>query len=282
MAENLEGVAVVTGANRGIGLAIVRALCKKFKGRVILTSRNKEKGRAAVSLLKGEGLNPIYEQLDILSHAQVEEFKSRVEKTFGGIDILVNNAGVAYKKAAPDPLLEKAQLTLRTNFFASLSVTNAFLPLMRSGGRICMVSSRLGNLNYLSEDKNHPLRQTLIDPSHTEESIVALMHEYLNAVGKDDYSIWPKDKAYSMSKVGLTAVTRAIGRKLSTDPRGILINACCPGYVITEMTGNKGYLTPDQGAEVPLMLCFLPADSTNGEFYMEHKLYDWVQSDLPL
>ena len=279
MAVSLEGVAVVTGGNKGIGLAIVRGLCKQFKGRVILTSRNEENGKSAVSLLRDEGLIPLYEQLDILSEASIDAFKARVEKTHGGIDILVNNAGIAYKNASTDPLIEKAHVTLATNLFATLNVTNALLTLMRSGSRICMVSSMSSKLKRVSSDKNHPLRQRLIDPSQTEESILSLMREYLLAVDKNDYSLWPKDSAYSISKVGLTAVTRAMGRKLSTDPRGILINSCCPGYVNTDMTSHTGRLTPDQGAETPLMLCFLPADSTNGEFYIEKKLYDWVHND---
>ena len=279
MAVSLEGVAVVTGGNKGIGLAIVRGLCKQFKGRVILTSRNEENGKSAVSLLRDEGLIPLYEQLDILSEASIDAFKARVEKTHGGIDILVNNAGIAYKNASTDPLIEKAHVTLATNLFATLNVTNALLTLMRSGSRICMVSSMSGKLKRVSSDKNHPLRQRLIDPSQTEESILSLMREYLLAVDKNDYSLWPKDSAYSISKVGLTAVTRAMGRKLSTDPRGILINSCCPGFVNTDMTSHTGRLTPDQGAETPLMVCFLPADSTNGEFYIEKKLYDWVHND---
>ena len=279
MAAVLEGVAVVTGGNKGIGLAIVRGLCKQFKGRVILTARNEEFGKSAVSLLRDEGLIPLFEQLDILSQASIDAFKSRVEKTYGGIDILVNNAGIAYKNAATEPLPEKAHVTLETNLFATLNVTNALLPTMKAGGRICMVSSMTSKLSNVSQDKNHPVRLRLVDPSQTQESILALMREYLLAVDQDDYSLWPKDSPYGMSKVGLTAATRAIGRKLSTDPRGVIINACCPGYVDTDMTSHRGRLTPDQGAETPLLLCFLPNDSTNGEFYLEKKLYDWVHND---
>ena len=279
MAASLERVAVVTGGNKGIGLAIVRGLCKQFKGCVILTARNEENGKSAVSLLRDEGLVPVFEQLDILSEASIAAFKTRVEKTHGGIDVLVNNAGIAFKNASLDPLIEKANVTLATNFFATLNVTNALLPLMKNGSHICMVSSMMSKLNKVSPDKNHPLRQRLVDPSQTEESIVSLMREYLLAVDKNDYSLWPKDAAYPMSKVGLTAVTRAMGRKLSTDPRGILINSCCPGYVDTDLTSHRGPLTPDQGAETPLLLCFFPAGSTNGEFYLEKKLYDWVHND---
>ncbi|KAI6649232.1 hypothetical protein LOD99_11599 [Oopsacas minuta] len=279
MASSLEGVAVVTGGNKGVGLAIVRGLCKQFKGHVLLTARNEENGKSAVELLKTEGLNPIYEQLDILSNESIDKFKSRIEKNYGGIDILVNNAGIAYKRASTSPLIEKAHVTLQTNLFATLAVTNTLLPHMRNGSHICMVSSMTSKLKNVSQDKDHPVRQRLIDPSLTEEGVLSLMREYLIAVDNNDYSIWPKDSPYSLSKVAITAVTRAIGRKLANDPRGIIINACCPGYVDTDMTSHRGVLTPDQGAVTPLMMCFIPSKGSNGEFYMEEKMYDWLNSD---
>ena len=278
MAAIVESVAVVTGGNKGIGLAIVRGLCKQFKGRVLLTARSEENGKAVVSLLEKEGLKPVYEQLDILSQESITDFKSRIEKQYGGIDILVNNAGVAFKNASTDPLPMKAHVTLETNFFATLSMTNALLPIMNKGSHICMVSSMSSRLTKISVDKNHPIRQRVTNLGTTEEDIVSLMREYLAAVDKGDYSVWPKDSAYSISKVGLTAVTRAIGRKLNNDPRGIILNSCCPGFVDTDMTSHKGVLTPDQGAITPLKLCFLPPGTANGEFYMDEKVVDWVNS----
>ena len=88
-------VAVVTGSNKGIGLGIVRSLCKKFEGDVILTSRNEEKGKDAVKLLKSEGLYPKFHLLDICSEKSVINLRDFLKQNYGGIDILVNNAGVA-------------------------------------------------------------------------------------------------------------------------------------------------------------------------------------------
>ena len=94
-------VAVVTGSNKGIGLAIVRSLCKKFDGDVVLTSRDEGRGNEAVAELKGkEGLNPVYHQLDITSRDSIEGLVTFIKDQYGGLDVLINNAGIAYKAAS--------------------------------------------------------------------------------------------------------------------------------------------------------------------------------------
>ena len=94
-------VAVVTGSNKGIGLAIVRSLCKKFDGDVVLTSRDEGRGNEAVAELKEkEGLNPVYHQLDITSRDSIEGLVTFIGDKYGGLDVLINNAGIAYKAAS--------------------------------------------------------------------------------------------------------------------------------------------------------------------------------------
>ena len=93
-------VAVVTGANKGIGLAIVRGLCKKFTGDVFLTARDEERGRAAVALLNSEGLSPKFHQLDICSQESVDNLKKFIVEKYGGVDVLINNAGMQNKQGA--------------------------------------------------------------------------------------------------------------------------------------------------------------------------------------
>ena len=88
-----ERIAIVTGANKGIGLAIVRSLCKKFTGDVYLTARDEGRGQEAVKLLNGEGLNPKFHQLDITSQESVDALKKFVVEKYEGVDVLVNNAG---------------------------------------------------------------------------------------------------------------------------------------------------------------------------------------------
>ena len=93
-------VAVVTGGNKGIGLAIVRRMCKEFNGDVYLTARDDGRGREAVKLLEGEGLKPKYHQLDITSSASIENLRAYLQDSYGGLDVLINNAGIAYKNAS--------------------------------------------------------------------------------------------------------------------------------------------------------------------------------------
>ena len=93
-------VAIVTGGNKGIGLAIVRSMCKKFDGDVILTSRDEGLGTAAIKQLESEGVKPLYHQLDITSSESIDNLKKYLQDKYGGLDVLINNAGMAYKQAS--------------------------------------------------------------------------------------------------------------------------------------------------------------------------------------
>ena len=93
-------VALVTGGNKGIGLAIVRRLCKEFSGDVFLTARDETRGKEAVSLLEKEGLHPKFHQLDIVSKDSIQVLKEFLENQYHGLDVLVNNAGIAFKAAS--------------------------------------------------------------------------------------------------------------------------------------------------------------------------------------
>ena len=93
MSASSNKIAIVTGANKGIGLAIVRSLCKKFTGDVYLTARDEGRGHEAIKLLNGEGLSPLFHQLDITSQESVDALKKFVVGKYGGVDVLVNNAG---------------------------------------------------------------------------------------------------------------------------------------------------------------------------------------------
>ena len=90
-------VALVTGANKGIGFAIVRALCRQFQGDVVLTARDEPRGRAAVQQLQAEGLSPLFHQLDIDDRQSIRALRDFLRKEYGGLNVLVNNAGIAFK-----------------------------------------------------------------------------------------------------------------------------------------------------------------------------------------
>ena len=85
MAQQTTRVAIVTGSNKGIGLAIVRSMCKKFDGDVVLTARDESRGQDAVKQLQGEGLNPKFHQLDIASRDSISKVKEFLTAHYGGI-----------------------------------------------------------------------------------------------------------------------------------------------------------------------------------------------------
>uniref|UniRef100_A0A8D0GX39 Uncharacterized protein n=1 Tax=Sphenodon punctatus TaxID=8508 RepID=A0A8D0GX39_SPHPU len=132
-------VAVVTGSNKGIGLAIVRALCKKFSGDVYLTARDTGRGQAAVAKLQEEGLKPLFHQLDINDLQSIQTLRDFLKEKYGGLNVLVNNAGIAFKVDDPTPFHIQAEETLKTNFFATKDICNELLPLIKPLGKLIML-----------------------------------------------------------------------------------------------------------------------------------------------
>lgn len=90
-------VALVTGANKGVGFAIARDLCRRFSGDVVLTARDEARGRAAVQQLQAEGLSPRFHQLDITDLQSIRTLRDFLKKEYEGLDVLINNAGIAFK-----------------------------------------------------------------------------------------------------------------------------------------------------------------------------------------
>uniref|UniRef100_A0A3Q1FCM1 Carbonyl reductase [NADPH] 1-like n=1 Tax=Acanthochromis polyacanthus TaxID=80966 RepID=A0A3Q1FCM1_9TELE len=124
-------VAVVTGSNKGIGLAIVRALCKQYQGDVYLTSRDVGRGEEAVKSLSSEGLNPKFHQLDINDLSSITAAAAFFKEKYGGVDILINNAAILFKEGDTTPFAVQAEVTLKTNFFATRDMLTHFLPLIK-------------------------------------------------------------------------------------------------------------------------------------------------------
>lgn len=271
-------VAVVTGSNKGVGFGIVRALCKSFKGDVILTARNPDLGKAAVQELEKEGLHPKFHQLDITDHASIVALRDFLEKTYQGLDVLVNNAGIAYKGASTAPFAEQAEVTLKTNYFATLDACEVLYPLLRPHARVSNVSSMVSQfaLAKCSDD----LKKRFVSQDITMDELSGIMNKFVESTKAGNFKEqgFP-DSAYGVSKIGVTVMSMIQQREM--DKKGaddIVINACCPGYVDTDMTSHKGSLTIDQGAETPSFLALLPpgVKEPRGQFVREKKVAAWA------
>jgi carbonyl reductase 1 len=242
-------VALVTGANRGIGLEIVRQL-----------------SRAGVNVLaaaREPGAGDIV--LDVTNKDHIDALAERLSD---GLDILVNNAGTSMQGFDA----KMARGTLDVNFFGPMNVTDALLPHLRPGARIVMVSSGMGELSHVGPE----LRKRFESPTLDRAALVELMHSFVLevAAGAHESHGWPSN-AYSVSKVGLNALTRVLARELASDPRAILVNAVCPGWVRTRMGGQGAPRSPEQGARTPVWASLLPEGGPNGGFFRDERAIAW-------
>ncbi|KAJ6648873.1 Carbonyl reductase [NADPH] 3 [Pseudolycoriella hygida] len=283
-------VYVVTGSNKGIGLAIVRALCKQNDGVVYLTARDENRGLQSVELLKKEGLNPSFHKLDIDDNKSIAEFRDFLKTTHGGLDVLVNNAAIAYKVNTTEPFSEQAEVTCRINFFATMNCCNELFPLLRPHARVVNVSSSCGFLKRINgkEPESLELQKRFANPNLATDELISLVNDFVQSAKENTHSSkgWP-NSAYVVSKVSVSALTRIQQREIDqTRPNDdILVNHVHPGYVDTDMTSHKGPLTIDQGAEAPTWLAILPANNAanpKGQYVWNNKaIVDWVNGPTP-
>ncbi|MEU7726816.1 SDR family oxidoreductase [Streptomyces sp. NPDC040724] len=240
-------IALVTGANKGIGYAIAAGL-GALGHRVGVGARDENRLGAAVGKLRAAGVDAFGVPLDVTSRRSVTEAAELVELEAGGLDVLVNNAGISGEMGpgwAQDPTgldLDVVRTVVETNVLGVIQVTNAMLPLLRRSRspRIVNVSSAVGSLT----------RQA--DP---------------------DIEIGPVMAAYAPSKTFLNAVTVQYARQLAGT--GILINAACPGLVATDFTGFHGPRTPEQGAATAIRLATLPDGGPTGSFFEDDGTIPW-------
>jgi len=233
-------IALVTGANRGIGLEIVRQLSRQ--GLIaVLCSRDLEKGKAAAATLASEGLEPPVVALDVTDPDSIRVAVAEVSDLFGRIDVLVNNAGILKEGFAKedssvlDVSADLVTLTYLTNTVGPLRLIQAVVPAMKKlgYGRIVNLSSGAGQL-------------------------------------ADMGSGFP---AYRMSKAALNALTRLTAAELGPAP--IKINAMCPGWVKTDMGGPNATRSLEKGAETAIWLATLPEDGPTGGFFRDMKPIPW-------
>jgi len=252
-------VALVTGANRGLGLETSRQLRDKVF-RVVLTSRDEKKGTAATHRLDPAGGDVLYHQLDVTDRGSISALAKDLPGLASRLDVLVNNAGVGSWGADRRASVR----TIATNYFGSRDVTDALLPFIPDGGRVVMVSSGLGELSYMGRD----LRPRFADSSLTRPALDSLVNSYLSDLEKGEAKSagWPS--AYSVSKVAMNALTRILARALA--PRKIRVNSVCPGWVRTDMGGPGANRSVEVGARSIVLGAMLPDDATGG-FYRDGK-----------
>lgn len=237
-------LAVVTGAARGIGLAVARDLatagCK-----VLMVGRNAEAIEAAAARLHGDGLDVLPHLADVTDASAIAALAARLRREFGRVDILVNNAGIfpeARDFARPPPAAsvfavdpETVAATIDCNALAALRLLQACVPLMRENGygRIVNVSSGMGQLSEMG-------------------------------------GFWP---GYRMSKAALNALTRLAASELAGGP--IKINSVCPGWCRTGMGGENANRSAEEGASGIVWAALLPDDGPSGGFFRDRQAIDW-------
>ncbi|XP_072029326.1 carbonyl reductase [NADPH] 3-like isoform X3 [Amphiura filiformis] len=269
-------VAVVTGSNKGIGFACVRALCKQLNGGIVyLTSRDEGRGKTAVEELKKEGLNPSFHQLDINDQESINRLRDDLQKEHGGLDILIQNAAIAFKNKDPTPFAEQATITMATNFTAHLNVCRTLFPILKPGARVSSLSS-FGAVIFW--DKIREDLKKRFNAVKTEDDVIKLMAEFVELAQSHKHKDkgWI-DSAYWATKMGVCALTKIQGEAMLADSRDdILVNCVDPGYVQTEMTSGGGNKTTDEGAKTPVYVALLPPGTkTHGKMFSDCKVINF-------
>jgi NAD(P)-dependent dehydrogenase (short-subunit alcohol dehydrogenase family) len=236
-------VALVTGANKGIGHEIARQLAR-LGMTVFAAARDRERGEASAAKLRQEGLDVRLVEVDVTEPPTIVAAARHVEQQVGRLDVLVNNAGITIRRTAPAMVsVDDVRTVYETNVFGVIAVTQAMLPLLdrAPAGRIINISSGLGSLTKMS------------DPNF----------EYARFSGL----------AYATSKTALNGVTVAFANQLRSTR--IKVNAADPGYTATDLNGHTGSRTVEQAARVPVRLATLDADGPTGGFFDEDGPEPW-------
>lgn len=266
-------MALVTGANRGIGLEIARKM-KQRGADVVLGARDAERGKKAAVECGGEGNGTVRAvQLDVEDEASVHQAAEWIERECGGLDVIVNNAGMAYKGNTFGP--KEAKKTVDVNVRGTIRVCERMMKLKPTdeshGLRVINVASRAGLLGiFKDQDLRHRFER-----ASTKADVLQLMDEFVDSIGDGTYREkgWP-DTMYGVSKAGLSAYTRVLAREW--EGKNVFVNAVCPGYCKTEMTSWRGVKPPEEGAETPVMLALCPkSECTTGNFFAENREIDF-------
>jgi NAD(P)-dependent dehydrogenase (short-subunit alcohol dehydrogenase family) len=234
-------IAVITGANRGLGLETARQLARHGL-HVVLTTRDAKAGAKALQDLQAQKLDVELRKLDVTSTEDAQALTRYLREQHGGVDVLVNNAGILPEAArgagakSSDPLKVSPVTVMEvfnTNTLGAIRLIQALVPLMPEGARIVNVSSGMGALNDMNGG-------------------------YLG---------------YRISKAALNVVTRVFAHDLAE--RGIIVNSVCPGWVRTDMGGSGASRSVEKGVETIVWLATAPEATDTGHFWRDRKFIPW-------
>jgi NAD(P)-dependent dehydrogenase (short-subunit alcohol dehydrogenase family) len=225
-------IALVTGANKGIGLETARQLGARGST-VLAAARDEERGREAERALQAAGADARFVPLDVTDPGSVQRAADWIDREYGRLDILINNAGIARGSPPSETDLDAMREVYEVNVFGVIRVTNALLPLLRRApaARIVNVSSEVGSITSMT-DPSSPL-------AHMPGSV-----------------------AYPSSKSALNMITAMYAKELRDTP--IKVNAANPGYTKTDLNRNSGFRSVAEAAEASVYLATLPADGPSG------------------
>jgi NAD(P)-dependent dehydrogenase (short-subunit alcohol dehydrogenase family) len=230
-------IALITGANRGIGFTLARTLARDHNFHILLGSRNPESGVSAAQILLSEGLSVEPITIDLASDTSISSAAATIKQKHGHIDVLVNNAGVLFDPE-PGPRRPLFHKTFDTNVFGAYAVTEAFAPLLEASPqanappRIVFLSSRLGSVS----DR--------LDPGSPYEGVNSVI--------------------YRASKSALNMVGANFAWRYRD--KGWKVNVVCPGWVATDINGGKGALSTEEAMPNLVRLCTLGVEGESGTY----------------
>jgi NAD(P)-dependent dehydrogenase (short-subunit alcohol dehydrogenase family) len=244
MSNDLK-IALVTGANKGIGFSTVKQLLSAGY-HVYLGARDKKKGQTAIDQLGKEGYSNVsLLELDVTDKTSIKNAVATFAAEQKHLDVLVNNSGIGGQQPQQTSTIRTEQLkeVFETNYFGAVRVTQAFLPFMHRSKfpRIVNVSSELGSLAFHAHTKS----------SYNSNNLMA----------------------YSTTKVALNSFTILLANELQGTP--FKINSVTPGYTATDLTSFSGGSTPDEAARVIVKYATLDIDGPTGQFFSENGRIPW-------
>lgn len=236
--------ALVTGANKGIGLAIAKGL-GQAGFTVWVAARDRTRGEEAVKSLQDDGLDARLIELDVASDASVTRAGAWLSGQIEALHVLVNNAGILVDAATPPSGLAMKDIvkTFEVNLFGPIRVTQSLTPLLKSAGdaRVVMMGSGVGSLAMITDPTSLYSTVNLLD--------------------------------YTASKVALNAATVSFAKEF--EPFGIKVNIVDPGHVRTDLNDNTGFLTPEEGAATAIRMAMLDSTGPTGGFFASHGRQPW-------